>query len=174
MASQNLLILGRVVGAWGIRGAVRVRSFTDLPGLVSRGQSVILRGRRGESEVILDEIRPLKHLVVARFQGIENRDTAEALKGYDICIPRGLAPRLPDASYYHYDILGLLVQTEAGEKLGEIVDIWPSDAHDWYVVRRDGKEWLLPAVRAFILEVDLTRRVMVVRPIGGLVDTETL
>ncbi|MGH7431329.1 MAG: ribosome maturation factor RimM, partial [Candidatus Methylomirabilales bacterium] len=84
------------------------------------------------------------------------------------------APALPEATYYHHDILGLTVQTEAGEGLGEIVDIWPSAAHDLYVVRRDAGEWLLPAVRAFILRVDLARRVMVVRPIEGLVDAETV
>ncbi len=174
MTSQELLVLGRVVGAWGLRGAVKVKSFADSPSLVSRGRSVILRGRGGESEVLLEEIRPLRDLWVATFQGIKSREAAEALKGYEICIPRASAPPLPDASYYHYDMLGLKVQTETGEGLGEIVDILPSDAHDLYVVRRDAGEWLLPAVRAFILRVDLARQVMVVRPIEGLVDAETV
>jgi 16S rRNA processing protein RimM len=111
---------------------------------------------------------------VATFQGIENREAAEAMRGYEICIPRASAPPLPEVSYYHYDILGLKVQAETGEELGEIADIWPSDGHDLYVVRRGAGEWLLPAVRAFILRVDLVRRVMVVRPIEGLVDAETV
>lgn len=174
MASQELLVLGRVLGAWGLRGAVKVQSFTDPPALVSPGRSVILRGGGGESELRVETIRPLRHLFVATFQGIENREAAEAVRGYEICVPRASAPRLPETSYYHYDILGLTVRTEAGEELGEIVDIWPSHAHDLYVVRRGGGEWLLPAVRAFILRVDLTRRVMVVRPIEGLVDAETV
>ncbi len=174
MASQKLLVLGRVLGAWGLRGAVKVQSFVDPPALVPPGQSVILRGRHGESEAFVEQIRPHKHLLVASFRGIENREAAEAMRGTEICIPRGEAPPLPDASYYHYDILGLAVQSENGEELGEIVDIWPSHAHDWYVVRRHGGEWLLPAVRAFVLRVDLARRVMIVRPIEGLVDAETV
>lgn len=174
MTSQKLLVLGRVLGAWGLRGAVKVQSFADLRALVPPGSSVILRGRGGESEVRVTQIRPARHLFVASFREMENREAAEAVKGYEICIPRAKAPPPPDASYYHYDILGLAVQTENGEWLGEIVDIWSSDAHDWYVVRRDGGEWLLPAVRAFILQIDLARRVMVVRPIEGLVDAETV
>ncbi|MFQ5846375.1 MAG: ribosome maturation factor RimM [Candidatus Methylomirabilales bacterium] len=174
MASQRLLILGRVLGAWGLRGAVKVKSFTDVPTLLAPGRSVILRGPRGESEVFVKETRPLRHLLVATFEGIANREAAEAVRGHEICIPRASAPALPEAVYYHDDILGLQVQTETGEELGEIVDIWPSEAHDVYVVRRDGGEWLLPAVRAFILRVDLARGVMVVRPIEGLVDAETV
>lgn len=174
MASQELLVLGRVLGAWGLRGAVRVKSLTDFPALLSPGRFVILRGPRGESEVRLEEIRPLRHLWVATFQGMRSREAAEAVKGYEVCIPRATASTLPEGTYYHYDILGLTVETETGERLGEIVDIWPSKAHDLYVVRQDAGEWLLPAVRAFILRVDLARRVMVVRPLEGLVDAETV
>src|SRR3972149_1639094 len=84
-----------------------------------------------------------------------SRGAGGACGAVEICISRTAAPALPEATYYHHDILGLTVQTEAGEGLGEIVDIWPSAAHDLYVVRRDAGEWLLPAVRAFILRVDL-------------------
>jgi 16S rRNA processing protein RimM len=112
--------------------------------------------------------------LVARLEGVDSREAAEALRGYEVCVPRVLAPSLPEATYYHYDILGLKVQSETGDELGEIVDIWPSAAHDLYVVRRDAGEWLLPAVRAFILQVDLAKRVMVVRTIEGLVDPETV
>lgn len=174
MASQKLLVLGWVQGAWGLRGEVKVRSFSEAPTLLTPGQSVILRGPRGESEEFLTAIRPLRHLLVMSLQGVTSRTAAEALKGYEICIPRDAAPALPDATYYHDDILGLKVQTETGEALGEIVDIWSSEAHDLYVIRRDGGEWLLPAVRAFIVRVELENRVMVVRPIKGLVDAETV
>ncbi|MFQ5656200.1 MAG: ribosome maturation factor RimM [Candidatus Methylomirabilales bacterium] len=171
MASQTLLVLGRVLGAQGLRGAVKVRSLTDVPTLLSPGRSVILRGPEGGSEVLLKEVRPHRDLLVVRFEGIDDRKSAEAVKGYEICIPRALAPPLPEAVYYHHDILGLRVETETGEGLGEIVDIRPSHAHDLYVVRRDQGEWLLPAVGAFVLRIDLEKRVMVVRPIEGLVET---
>ena len=171
MVSQTLLVLGRVLGAQGLRGAVKVRSLTDVPTLLSPGASVILRGPRGGSEVLLKDVRPLRDLLVVRFEGIDDRKSAEAVEGYEICLPRALAPPLPEAVYYHHDILGLRVETETGEGLGEIVDIWPSDAHDLYVVRRDQREWLLPAVEAFVLRIDLEKRVVVVRPIEGLVET---
>ena len=174
MGAQKLLVLGWVLGAWGLRGEVKVRSFREAPTLLSPGQSVILRGPRGESEVLVEAIRPLRHLHVARLQGVSTRTGAEALKGHEICIPRETAPVLPEATYYQDDILGLKVRTETGEDLGEIIDIWSSHAQDLYVVRRDGGEWFLPAVRAFILQVDLENRVMVVRPIKGLVDAETV
>jgi 16S rRNA processing protein RimM len=153
---------------------VRVQVHAESRAVFSPGKLVVLRGPRGSSEVRLTAVRPLRHLLAATFQGIDSRTAAEAVRGFEICIPRTAAPALPEATYYHHDILGLTVQTEAGEGLGEIVDIWPSAAHDLYVVRRDTGEWLLPAVRAFILRIDLPRRVMVVRPIEGLVDAETV
>lgn len=153
---------------------MRVQVHAESRAVFSPGKLVVLRGPRGSSEVRLTAVRPLRHLLAATFQGIDSRTAAEAVRGFEICIPRTAAPVLPEATYYHHDILGLTVQTEAGERLGEIVDIWPSAAHDLYVVRRDTGEWLLPAVRAFILRVDLPRRVMVVRPIEGLVDAETV
>ena len=174
MTSQELLVLGRVLGPWGLRGAVRVQVHAESRAVFSPGKLVVLRGPRGSSEVRLTAVRPLRHLLAATFQGIDSRTAAEAMRNFEICIPRAAAPALPEATYYHPDILGLTVQTETGERLGEIVDIWPSAAHDLYVVRRDTGEWLLPAVRAFILQVDLPRRVMVVRPIEGLVDAETV
>ncbi|MFQ5883161.1 MAG: ribosome maturation factor RimM [Candidatus Methylomirabilales bacterium] len=174
MATQKLLVLGRVLGAWGVQGAVKVKSFTQTPDLFFPGQPVILRGPREESEVLLEQVWPLRNFLRVRFQGINNRNAAEAVRGYEVCIPRVLAPPLPEATYYHYDILGLKVQTETGKVLGEIVDIWPSGAHDLYVVRRDDREWLLPAVRAFILRVDPARGVMIFRPVEGLVDAETV
>ncbi|MCI0484234.1 MAG: ribosome maturation factor RimM [candidate division NC10 bacterium] len=167
-------MLGRVLGPWGLRGAVRVQVHAESRAVFSPGKLVVLRGPRSSSEVRLTAVRPLRHLLAATFQGIDSRTAAEAVRGFEICIPRTAAPALPEATYYHHDILGLTVQTEAGERLGEIVDIWPSAAHDLYVVRRDTGEWLLPAVRAFILQIDLPRRVMVVRPIEGLVDAETV
>jgi 16S rRNA processing protein RimM len=168
------LVLGRVLGPWGLSGAVKVECYAESRSVLSAGKVVVLRGPRGSTEGLLTAIRPLGHLLVASFQGIDSRRAAEAVRGFEICIPRTAAPVLPEGTYYHYDVLGLTVQTEAGEALGEIVDIWPSDAHDLYVVRRDAGEWLLPAVRAFIVRVDVAKRVMVVRPIEGLVDAETV
>jgi 16S rRNA processing protein RimM len=153
---------------------VKVECYAESRSVLSPGKVVVLRGPGVRSEELLTAIRPLRHLLVAVFQGIDSRTAAEAVRGFEICIPRTAAPALPEATYYHHDILGLTVETEAGERLGEIVDIWPSAAHDLYVVRRDAGEWLLPAVRTFILQVDVARRVMVVRPIEGLVDTETV
>ena len=174
MAPERLLVLGRVLGPRGLRGAVKVRSFAAVPALLAPGSAVILRGPGGAWEVSLTGVQAFREGLVVTFQGIDSREAAERLRGYEICVPRAAAPPLPEATYYHGDILGLHVHTETGERLGELVDIWPSAAHDLYVVRGDKGEWLLPAVRAFILGVDLARRVMVVRPIEGLVDPETV
>jgi 16S rRNA processing protein RimM len=167
-------VLGRVLGPWGLRGEVKVKTFEESPALLTPGRAVILRGPRGQSEALLREVRPVRQGLIAQFRGIDSREAAEAVRGHEICILRGAAPPLPEATYYHYDVLGLEVQTEMGERLGKIVDIWPSAGHDLYVVRGDRGEWMLPAVRAFVLRVDLARRVMVVRTIEGLVDPETV
>jgi 16S rRNA processing protein RimM len=109
-----------------------------------------------------------------KFGGVLTREEAEALLGAAVTMPRSEAPPLPDGSFYQADLVGLRVETEAGEPLGDVVDIVVTGGADVLVVRRGAGEWLLPVARAFVVAVDLPGSRLVVRVPEGLADAEAV
>jgi len=174
-ASQfRFLVLGRIVNVWGLKGEVKAFSFA--------GQQLSFQQLRGAYLRSGDEVRyfPLERLrvrhpfLLLKFQGIHSVEEAKALIGREVCISREEAPSLPEGSYYHADIIGFHVKSEAGEELGEVVEIWPMPANDVYLVHGRRGEWLLPAVRQIILKVDLEQGLIIIRPMEGLLEAEAV
>jgi 16S rRNA processing protein RimM len=106
--------------------------------------------------------------VFVKFQGVDDRNQAETLRGASLMIPREARVPAPADQYYHFEIIGLPAYSETGEPLGEIVDIETFPAHDVWVIRHAEHEHLVPAVKAFIKEVDVQNRRVVIAPIPGL------
>jgi 16S rRNA processing protein RimM len=77
---------------------------------------------------------------------------------------------LPAGRYYEYDLIGMQVKTELGEPLGTLEEVWELPANHVFVVRRQGREILIPATTDVVVSVDLAGRTMTIRPIGGLVE----
>jgi 16S rRNA processing protein RimM len=103
-------------------------------------------------------------------QGVDDRSQAESLRGASLMIPRKASVPAPADQYYHFEIIGLPAYSETGELLGEIVDIETFPAHDVWVIRRGERERLVPAVKAFIKDVDVQNRRVVMTPIPGLLE----
>ncbi|MCK5329207.1 MAG: 16S rRNA processing protein RimM, partial [Candidatus Latescibacteria bacterium] len=80
---------------------------------------------------------------------------------------------LPEGTYYTFELIGLEVVTEEGERLGRLSDVWSMPAQDVYVVDREGKEILVPALRSIIRDVDLPRQRMTVNLPDGLLEIYT-
>lgn len=167
--------MGRVVRTQGLQGEVAIRLETDVAACVAAGRTLHV-GREGSAA------RPLR-VQASRVEGsrarvkfaeVQTREEAEALVGAAVTLPRSEAPPLPEGSFYRADLVGLRVETEAGEPLGDVVDIVVTGGTDVLVVRRGAGEWLLPAARAFVVAVDLPGRRLVVRVPEGLVNAEAL
>ena len=133
-------------------------------------------GREGST------VRPLRvqasrvrgSLATVTFGGVQSREEAEALVGAAVTLPRSEAPPLPEGSFYQAELVGLRVETEAGEPLGDVVEIVVTGGADVLVVRRGTGEWMLPAARAFVVAVDLPGGRLVVRVPEGLADAEAI
>ena len=161
------ITVGRINGAWGLRGHVKVTPFTSNRERFTPGQ-VLLIG--GEPARILHVASP-KGYPCVQFEGITNRNKADSLKGTMIEIDETDLPELPPSEYYVHDLMGLTVYTTDDEKLGRIGDILHTGANDVYVVRLKGqKDILIPAIADVITEVDLSNRRMTVDPLPGLLD----
>ena len=152
--------MGRIIGAWGTRGHVKVAPLSDNPERFARGSSLLLGG---ETVRVVSSRQDKAHLVV-RLDAVGDRTTAESLRGSHLAVPREAIDPPPAGSYYHYQIIDMDVFTEDGSPLGQVAQILPTGSNDVYVVRDGaGKETLVPALADVLLDVDAERGLMVVR-----------
>ncbi len=168
------MMVGEIVRPHGLAGAVKVRVTTDDPQRFSLLEEVKLeRGGQLLGEYRLERVQIGNGEVFVKFHSVDDRNQAEALRGASVMIPREARVPAPADHYYHFEVIGLPVYTAAGEPLGEIVSIETFPAHDVWVIRHGERERLVPAVEAFIKEVDVQNRRVVIAPIPGLFeDTE--
>ena len=164
--------IGAVNGAHGIRGEIKIFPLTND---VKRFSGLELVQLTGQNQVAkkytIKNVRfNSKGFALLKLDGIDDRNAAEILKGCLVSIPRELCPELDADQYYHFELLGLRVETTTGEYLGEIADILEMPASDVYVVRNSEREVLIPAVRQFIKEVSIEQGKMIIELLEGLID----
>ncbi|MGC8874669.1 MAG: ribosome maturation factor RimM [Chloroflexia bacterium] len=161
----EFLVVGEVVGPFGVRGEVKVLLDTDFPELVLRATHLFLGDPPVRYEVLRARVQ--RGMAVLQLAGCEDRAAAEALRGQEVQVRREEAPTCGEGEYYYYELIGLQVWSTEGAWLGEVVDIWSRGGNDVLIVRERGKEWLLPAVEPIVQRVDLeTGRIEVVLPEG--------
>ncbi len=162
--------IGKVVALFGIRGELKVLLLTDIPNRFA-GLGAVYAGP-DHTRHLIQSVRPYKgEMIVLKLEGIDDADTAESLRDQNLAIPVSELAQLPPDSYYQHDILGLMVITLNGQKLGSIVDIIVTGSNDVYVIKApDGSQVLIPAIKDVIKQVDLIRRTMYIDPLPGLLD----
>lgn len=106
--------------------------------------------------------------ILLSFTGMTSSKEAQRLVGHYLTVPSSQAPELPDGEYFHFQLLGLQVVTDAGESLGEITDILETGSNDVYVVTGNGGEVLIPALSGVITEIRLEEGVMLVALPDGI------
>lgn len=162
--------IGKVVALFGIRGELKVLLLTDIPNRFA-GLGAVYAGP-DHTRRLIQSVRPYKgEMIVLKLEGIDDANTAESLRDQNLAIPVSELAQLPPDSYYQHDILGLMVITLDGQKLGSIVDIIVTGSNDVYVIKvPDGSQVLIPAIKDVIKQVDLIRRTMYIDPLPGLLD----
>jgi len=155
---------------------VRFLSLSGLSGRFHKGLSVVWRGPGGpdgesaERTLNIESVREQGDEVFARLAGVPDRTAAEGLAGGSLWADAATSPPLEDGTYYHHQLLGLSVTDEDGADLGRLSAIQPGGAHDnWEVEMPDGRRFLVPAVAAYVLGVDLSAGRVTVRLAPGLI-----
>ena len=159
------ILLGRIAGAHGIRGEVLIKAFTAAPENI--GTYGPLSDESGTRTFKLKSARATSKGVVARLQGVDDRNGAEALKGIALYIERERLPAAAEGEFYHADLIGLAAVDGDGKPIGEIVTVQNYGAGDLLEIRLAGssKTELVPFTDATVPEVDIAaRRVVVVMP----------
>ncbi len=167
---EDLILIGRVVGAHGIRGAVKVLLYTEAPSILETHETVLLKNKSAETkELSLDSVRVKGKSVLLVFSEMKSRSEAERMIGSELYVPLSSLGKADDEYYWH-EIIGLTVLLENGHTLGRVKSIIPTGSNDVYVVEDGLKEYLIPAVEGVVTRIDLSGRVMIVRPLDGLLN----
>jgi len=154
-ASADLAALGRLRGAYGVRGWVRLEPY-------AAEATVLLAARRWwlmqatPQSLQLTGCRRQGAALVAKWEGCETPETAEALKGLEIAVARADFPALPAGEHYWVDLVGATVVNRQGEALGVVQGLRNNGAHDLLEVEGQGASILIPLVPAYVDEVDVT------------------
>jgi 16S rRNA processing protein RimM len=152
-AAKRILV-GAVAGAHGVRGEVKIKSFTDNPRAIGRYGPV--EDESGGRRFKLTVRGEVKGLVIARLDGIADRDQAEALKGLRLYVPRDKLPKPRRGEWYVADLVGLAAVDTGGTPLGKVRSVQNFGAGDVIELEgTDGTTEFLPFTKAVVPEVDI-------------------
>lgn len=170
---KDLLLVGRVTGAHGIHGGLKIHSYADGDDLYHTGEAILLVRPDGVEEVLTVQwVKPLGRGLILGATSIVDRNQAESLSGSSLFIAKSRLPALEEDTYYWSDLIGLQVVDPSGTLLGRLEAVIPTAGNDVYVVKGtlDGhpREILVPAVGAVVQRIDLAGKTMVVDLPEGL------
>ena len=162
-ASQRMILLGRLHGAFGVRGELKLESFTEPRSAILRYQPWILRHPSGrERELTGAKGRETNKGLVATFPEVADRDAAEALRGTEVWVSRSVLPPPRPGEYYWIDLEGLRVVNLEGVDFGTVSHLFSTGANDVLVAQGD-RERMIPFLEPdYIKSVDFDAGVVTV------------
>jgi len=162
-APQGVILLGRVHGAFGVRGELKLESWTEPRSAIFRYQPWILRDAQGrERELSGARGRESPKGLVAVFPDVEDRDAAEAMRGTDVYVPRSALPPASADEYYWVDLEGLRVVNLEGVEFGRVSHLFSTGANDVVVVHGE-RERMIPFLQPdYITAIDFDAGLMTV------------
>ncbi len=163
----RMISVGVFVGAFGVRGEVRLKSFCSPPEAIADYGPLSSEG--GENKYEIKLIKPIKQGFAVRVKGIASREQAEALAGTRLFVARAALPALADDEFYHADLIGLAVFDTGGRELGRVAAVENHGAGDYLEITGPGLKnpALLPFTREAVPTVDLAAgRLIVDAPEG--------
>ncbi|RUA32900.1 MAG: 16S rRNA processing protein RimM [Chloroflexi bacterium] len=175
LSSDVLVAVGRIIGAHGREGEIRVKATSDVPGRFDEGQTLYVSRDGVSPEERTYQIAKTrstgskgKDILIISLRGCRDRDQALRMAGLWLCVLQSEVPSAEEGEYFHYELLGLKVRTVEGEDLGEVVEILETGSNDVYVVRGAAGEILVPALSKVVREIDIASGLMVVDLPEGL------
>lgn len=169
----ELVAIGVIEKPFGVRGEMRVRSLSDVPGRFEGLTRVTLEAPSGTlKEATVRSVRGMHGSYLLAMDLCATPEEAALFRGWTVKIPQGSAPPLPEGQYYQYELIGLSVQDEAGRLMGTLVEVLETPGNHVLVVRGERGEILIPATKDVVTGVDLAGRMMTVRWTGQETATE--
>lgn len=164
--------IGKICKPHGLKGDMKVYPSSPDLSLFREIPCAYLAGPEGtRREVVISRVQPLGKFALLHLEGVDTIEDAEALAGKGLELPEDAFPELPEGEYYQFQILGMDVHAEAGDWLGIVEEIIETGSNDVYEVKgRDGKTFLMPAIRQVIQKIDLDEKKIIIHVMEGLLD----
>lgn len=156
------VVLGRITGLFGVRGWIKVFSHTEPREAVLEHTHWLLEQDGAWQPVRVAEGKRHGKSVIARIDGVDDRDAAAAFVGRDIGVPRDALPEAEPGEFYWADLEGLRVVHKDGNELGKVAYLIETGANDVLVVKGDVERLIPFVMEKFILDVDLDNGVIIV------------
>ena len=168
---EDTLRVGVITSTHGVRGEVKVFPTTDDARRFKKLKTVILDIRPEPVLLNIENVKFFKNMVILKFKEFNNINEVEKYKGRDLLIRRDQAVKLGPDEKFIIDLVGLSVVTDEGGDFGTLKDVMKTGANDVYVIEgRDGKEYLFPAIKQCVLNVDLEAQTITVHIMDGLLE----
>lgn len=168
---KKYLETGKIVGTHGVKGMVRVQPWCDDGEFLTQFKA-IYTDKDGENKIKVISAKPHGNVVLMSLSGVNSIEDAEKLRGTVIYIKRSDV-KLPEGRYFISDLLGCTVtDADSGKSLGILADVTETGANDVWHIKKDSKEYLIPAIDEVIVSVEPEKELVVIRPLKGIFDDE--
>jgi 16S rRNA processing protein RimM len=169
--SEELIPVGKIIGTHGIKGYMKLNSYSGNSESLSKARTVILKAPDGTfRDLALNDFKINSGRFIISLRGYDEINQVSTFIGNELCIKRSDLPQLPDDEFYWSDLIGLNVITDEGTLLGCIKDIFETGSNDIYVVQGTDREYLIPAIGDVVKQVDIKGGTVIVTPLEGLLD----
>jgi 16S rRNA processing protein RimM len=167
---EPTVAVGRITRAHGVHGEVAVLVISEVPERFEAGATVWTEGGHA---LTVSSARSHGDRLLVRFDGVADREQADALRGTLLVVPESASPKLPEDTWWDHQIVGCEVETDTGLVLGDVRDVIHTAANDvWSVFDAAENETLIPVIADVIVAVDVAVKRIVVREVPGLTAPE--
>ncbi len=170
---KDFLAVGQIVGTHGVRGEMRINPWADSPDFLKQFKTLYYDSE-GKSGVKVISARPHGNIVLMKLDGIDTVEAASAMRNKKLYMRRSDA-RLADGVYFIEELIGCDVfDADDGEKrYGVISDVSETGANDvWHIKADDDREYLIPAIPSVVIDTDVRKNRVLIRPMKGIFDDE--
>ena len=155
---------GRVTRTHGLKGELKFFPTDEGEIIVKPGQRI----KFGKNQSKVESVRGAKSPFIVKLDGINSIEAAKNLAGQEVLVAREDFELLPEGEYYRFEIEGLIVYDSTGRYYGVVEEVIATGSNDVYVVRDEGKEWLIPMIDSVVKAIDLDQGKLIFHSVEGL------
>jgi 16S rRNA processing protein RimM len=173
MSEEDYVYVAKIKSTTGLKGWLQVETLTDfLEDRFAPGKQLkLVPPLPLRSEIEIAKVRWKGKNLILKLSNVNTLEEAQLLVGRYLTVSIKEAPKLPEDTFYHYQLIGLKVITTKGETLGEIKEVISNPANDVYLVK-DKRQYLIPAISQVVKKVDLDNQQMIIEPLPGLLNED--
>ena len=152
LSNKNLIEIGSVVGVHGIKGELKLKSFTEIPDNIFSFKEIFLEN--SENTIKLKYVRKVNKIFLCKIENVETRSDAENFRGLKLFVSRECLPKLTVDEFYHSDLLGFEVYNLHRESFGKVISLEDFGAGLLVEVKKNKKTFYLPMGKTFLKDID--------------------